>query len=140
MTAESREADRWNRWPAWALRAGSRHPPTPAKQVLEVGVAGAQHGVETRYFELPAAAFAGFLVMAVVAHLLENSFAIDFFLEAPEGFLYGLAFFQFNLGHAASLPFPTSGRAAGWCYPTFGQPLPVKTDWHATRPDRCLSI
>jgi NAD(P)-dependent dehydrogenase (short-subunit alcohol dehydrogenase family) len=78
--------------------------------------------------------------MAVIAHLLENSFAIDFFLEAPEGFLYGLAFFQFNLGHAASLPFPTSGRAAGWCYPTFGQPLPVKTDWHATRPDPCLSI
>lgn len=45
--------------------------------------------------------------MAVVANFPEDSLAIHLLLEASESLLNGLALLQFDLGHAASLPFRT---------------------------------
>ena|ERR1700722_5711225 len=42
--------------------------------------------------------------MPVVAHDLQRPFAVDFFLQSPQGFFDWLAFFQFNFGQFNSLP------------------------------------
>ena len=99
------------------VAGGDRNPPPATwkpvgeQAALQVGVAGAEHGVETGHLQLPATAFAGLLVMAVTADLAEDPFTIHLLLEAPKRLLHGLTFFEFNLGHADSLPFEDPGLA-----------------------------
>ena len=64
-----------------------------AKCGLQVGVAGGQHGGETRYFFFAAAFFAGLFKRATTAHDFQRAFAIDFFLKPTQRAFYGFAFF-----------------------------------------------
>src|SRR5579859_6288452 len=64
-----------------------------SKWILQVRVTRAQHCGEPRGFHLAPFAFAGLLEVPVIAHNLKRPFAVDFFLQSPQGFLYWLAFF-----------------------------------------------
>lgn len=91
--------------------------------MLQVRVAGAEHRVETRNLQLAAAAFAGLFVMTMTSHFAKNAFTIHLLLEAPERLLNRLAFLEFDLGHADSLPFRTLA----------GNPAPMHGDATATQ-------
>ncbi|MDB6019831.1 MAG: hypothetical protein JWR19_4320 [Pedosphaera sp.] len=78
---------------------------------LQIRVACGQHGGKPCGFHLATFAFARLFKVPVTAHDLESPFAVDFFLQSPQGFFNGLAFFQFNLGQINSLPLKrTVGR------------------------------
>jgi len=81
------------RWPSAAgrTRPGALWP-------LHIGVAGAEHGREPGGFLFAPAAFARFLKMPMVAHDFQSPFAVDFFLQPPQGFLNRLALFKLNFG------------------------------------------
>ncbi len=60
---------------------------------LQVGVAGGQHRGKARGFFLATAFFTGLFEMPVIAHDLEGSFAVNFFLQSPQCAFNGFAFF-----------------------------------------------
>ena len=66
------------------------------KWILQVRVTRAQHCGEPRRLHLAPFAFAGLLEVPVIAYNLQRPFAVDFFLQSPQGLLYWLAFFQFD--------------------------------------------
>jgi hypothetical protein len=66
--------------------------PKNRKIILEVSVAGAQHGRETGHFHLTAAAFARFFIMAMITDFTQSSFTIDPLFEASQGLFYGFTF------------------------------------------------
>jgi hypothetical protein len=80
----------------------------PAADKLQVGVAGGQHGGKPGRFFLAAPALARLFKMPVAAHDFQRTFAVDFFLQSPQGLFDGLAFFQFNFGQTLSLPLCTT--------------------------------
>src|SRR5437773_1477602 len=69
----------------------SQHSMTPVLHHsawrLEVRVAGAEHGGEPGGLLFAPAALAGLLEMPMVAHRLERPFAVNLFLEPPQGFV-----------------------------------------------------
>lgn len=60
---------------------------------LHIGVAGRQHGGEARGFFLAAAAFTGFLKMAVAAHCFQGALAVNLLLQPAQRPVHRLAFF-----------------------------------------------
>jgi hypothetical protein len=60
---------------------------------LQVGVARGQHRGKARGFFLAPALFTRLFEMPVIAHDLEGSFAVNFFLQSPQRTFYGFAFF-----------------------------------------------
>ena len=64
-----------------------------AKCESQVGVAGGQHGGETRHFFFAAALFAGLFKRATTAHDFQRALAIDFFLQPTQRAFYRFAFF-----------------------------------------------
>ena len=63
-----------------------------------VGVARAKHGGESGRLFFAPAPLARLLEMPMVAHHFQCPFAVDLFLEPPQGFLHGFAFFKLYLG------------------------------------------
>jgi hypothetical protein len=60
---------------------------------LQVGVTRSQHRGKTRGFFLAPALFTRLFEMPVIAHDLEGSFAVNFFLQSPQRAFHGFAFF-----------------------------------------------
>ena len=80
------------------------HSAVRMHRASHIGVAGAQHGGKAGCFHFAALSFAGLFKMPVVAHFLQRPFAIDLFLQSPQGFVNGFAFFQSNFCQKFSLP------------------------------------
>jgi len=79
----------------------------PALEIakLEVGVTRGQHRGKARGFSLRRRFSLGFFEMPVIAHDLEGSFAVNFFLQSPQRTFHWFAFFQSDFGQRNSLPF-----------------------------------
>ena len=60
---------------------------------LQVRVAGAKHRGKARGFFLAAALFTRLFKMPVIAHDLQGSFAVNFFLQSPQRAFHWFAFF-----------------------------------------------
>ena len=60
---------------------------------LQVGVARGQHRGKAGGFFLAPAHFTRLFKMPVIAHNLEGSFAVNFFLQSPQCAFHGFAFF-----------------------------------------------
>src|SRR5579859_1605258 len=82
----------------------------------KIRVAGAQHGGETGRLHLATAAFARLFKVPVIADDLERPFAVNFFLQSPQGLLDWLAFFQFNFCQSIHI-LPGTLAAARRCAP-----------------------
>jgi hypothetical protein len=75
-----------------ARRTFSRDRPDKIIQ-LQVGVARGQHRGKARGFFLATPLFTRLFKMPVIAHDLEGSFAVDFFLQSPQRTFHWFAFF-----------------------------------------------
>src|SRR5581483_462335 len=75
-----------------------------SKTASQVRVTRAQHRGEPRRLFLAPPPLTRLFEMPVVAHDFERAFAVDLFLQSPQRFLDGLAFFQLNLCQTNSLP------------------------------------
>jgi hypothetical protein len=60
---------------------------------LQIRVAGGQHGGEPRRLHLAATPLARLFKMPMIANDLQRPFAIDLFLQSPQGLLNRFAFF-----------------------------------------------
>ena len=60
---------------------------------LQVGVTRSQHRGKARGFFLAAPLFTRLFKMPVIAHDLEGSFAVNFFLQSPQRTFHWFAFF-----------------------------------------------
>ena len=67
--------------------------PWKCKMRLQVGVAGGEHGGETRHFLLAAAFFARLFKRPAAAHDFQRALAVNFFLEPAQCAFHRLAFF-----------------------------------------------
>lgn len=95
-------------------RPGAWDCTRPINGPSQVRIAGGQHGREPRGFFLAAAAFARLFKVPMVADGFERAFTVDFLFQPSEGFVNGLAFFQFNLCQIYSLPLQRTRRAPSW--------------------------
>jgi hypothetical protein len=87
-----------------AGRSPGPHSAVRIYKASHIGITGAQHGREAGGLHLAPLALAGLLEMPVVAHFLQGAFAVDLFLQAPQGLVNRFAFFQSNLSQKFSLP------------------------------------
>lgn len=81
------------------------HSAWEVQNKLQFSVAGAQHRGETGRLFFAATAFAGLLIVAMIAHFLEDAFAVDFLFQPAQGLVHGLTFFQSYFSQLNSLPF-----------------------------------
>lgn len=65
----------------------------PGYPNLQIRVAGAQHGGETRSLFLAAALLARLFIMPMATDNAQRTFAINLLFEATQGFIHWLAFF-----------------------------------------------
>jgi len=85
-----------NEYMAVKKKAGRSLGPHSAVRIYRashIGVTGAQHGGKAGGLHFAAFALAGLFKMPVVAHFLQGSFAIDLFLQSPQGLVNRFAFF-----------------------------------------------
>jgi len=86
---------------------------SPGNPNLQIRVTGGQHGGETRGLFLAATLLARLFIMPMAAHNAQRALTINLFLQATQGFIHWLAFFQLNLGQSNSLPSRGSQPAVG---------------------------
>jgi hypothetical protein len=95
-----------------AGRSPGPHSAVRIGTASHIGVTGAQHGGKAGRFHFAALALAGLFKMTVIAHFLQSPFTIDLFLQSPQGFIDGLAFFQSNFCQKFSLPLSGYGESS----------------------------
>jgi len=95
-----------------AGRSPGPHSAVRIGKASHIGVTGAQHGGKAGRLHFAPFAFAGLFKMTVIAHFLQSSLAVDFFLQPPQGFVNRLAFFQSNFCQKFSLPLSGYGESS----------------------------
>src|SRR6266540_3012478 len=82
----------------------------PGFDYLQIGVTGAEHGRKPGHLHFTTAPFARLFIVPVVAHFLQDTFAVDLFFQSPQRFFHRLALFEFDFCQRRFTSSPGLGR------------------------------